>query len=237
MVDFEDAVQEFDDWCGEKYQIFSEYFHQHWLTPEWESGWVDMDRPGARCGLWNTNNASESFFKTLLRSFLGGIGNRKPKDLLAIVENNVFPYYEKKAIENQKRKVYQKAMPSLKNIEISVCANFVKFCHKTFTAIVNEENQTCDCAVYFCKGKCNHLDIYHKWKRTSLPDCISEVVIRNVKPKKVGPKKKRHLPAVLLEEKIQNARKVADKQPGPHMIVPSQRTRTRNVQLPVRYRK
>ena len=56
--------------CGSSSSLWKK-FEADWLSDIWIDGWVDFGRPGDRRGLWNTNNASESFFKSLLRNYLG----------------------------------------------------------------------------------------------------------------------------------------------------------------------
>ena len=57
-----------------KEEFFST-FEKNWMSPMWIDGWTDLHRPGKRLGLFNTYNASETWFRQLLRTFLHG---RKP---------------------------------------------------------------------------------------------------------------------------------------------------------------
>ena len=50
--------------------VFASYMQENWFCETWLSSWTDYGRPGNREGLFNTNNASESFFKSLLHTFL-----------------------------------------------------------------------------------------------------------------------------------------------------------------------
>jgi len=43
------------------------YFETTWFCPRWAASWMDMDRPGWREGLWNTNNIVEAQFGKLGR--------------------------------------------------------------------------------------------------------------------------------------------------------------------------
>src|SRR3990167_8856818 len=45
---------------------------REYLSVEWLSTWCDFKRIGLRQGLYNTNNTSEAWFKSLLRVYLGG---------------------------------------------------------------------------------------------------------------------------------------------------------------------
>ena len=133
------------------------YFSAHWLCEDWLHCWIDMRRPGARRGIFNTNNSCESFFKKLLRGFLGGIGNRNPSTVLEIVESNVFLYYE--SLFTQDRRKSRRG----KKIIYSV-----KSCAKDILTLVDKEQlisvdismgkAVCQCIFFFCKGKCSHAE-------------------------------------------------------------------------------
>ena len=67
-----------------------------YVTPNWfwvTSGKVVWKGLAAGMAFTISNNACESFLKPLLRSFLGGIGSRRPAELLNIIEKNVFTYH------------------------------------------------------------------------------------------------------------------------------------------------
>ena len=230
LVEYEGIIEEFESWCEAKSPNLVIYFRKFWFCSEWESGWIDMERPGSRIGLWNTNNASESFFKTLLRSFLGGIGNRRPADLLRLVEDNVFAYYENKNIEfTTKRNFIGVVAPEFKNIQLHKDGELIRVTYKDKSSVVDCTKKACNCAFFLCKGKCIHLDVVVKWLLANCPQTV-EPECRILKVTKAGPKKKQHLPSILLED-IQK-RNV----PGPIQKVLSQRTRTRLVTPPVRFR-
>lgn len=53
----------------EKKENFWKYLTNYYLGEPWCNGFVDVYRQFNRNGIGNTNNASETFFKTLLRKF------------------------------------------------------------------------------------------------------------------------------------------------------------------------
>lgn len=231
LEDFDFAVDEFTVWASEESELFLAYFQKNWLCDTWSEGWLDMDRPGNRLGLWNTNNSCESFFKTLLRSFLGGVGKRKPSCLMQIVADNVFLYYN-----NLVKHFYQSQCSNAKLVGIkknwNICFDGVR--HYTLTtknslAIVDAEQNTCSCPLYFCKGKCFHQTI------VSQQNNQRDSVVRTITSVKPGPRKKKHIPALLLNELFDETLPVAQSKPGPSPKVLSQRTRTRKIRKPARF--
>src|SRR3990167_9660739 len=55
-------------WCLEQGKLIK----REYLSLEWLNTWCDFKRIGLRQGLYNTNNTSEAWFKSLLRVYLGG---------------------------------------------------------------------------------------------------------------------------------------------------------------------
>src|SRR3990167_4773040 len=71
-------------------------FEKNWLSEKWIGGWIDLNRTDIpRIGLGNTNNACESWFKTLLRVYLAGFSYSYPQVLKLILET-VLPVSDSK---------------------------------------------------------------------------------------------------------------------------------------------
>ena len=153
-LDLEHNISVLKRWSTKE---FWNYFQKEWLHDDWVGTWTDHKRPGERVGIFNTNNACESFFKNLLRTFLGGIGNRTPSALLEIVEKNVFLYYENTFIQNVQHKATGKT-----TTDFQICSkdNVLWLCHKgERTKILVVQGQLrCECHWFFCKGKCIHTE-------------------------------------------------------------------------------
>ena len=251
-------------WChAHAGEPFLKYFEENWLCIEWESGWLDMDRPH-RDGIGNTNNSSESFFKTLLRCFLGGIGQRKPSELLRIVEENVFLYFEN--LISQRASSTQLKRIKTKNwiVEVNDDRTVYRITIKKQTAMVIAFR--CDCPFYFVKGHCLHVDAVKQLEEdraksiaTSSETTTSSQLVPHNKP---GPKKAIHLPGMVLEDMVLNINTspvttecvapdathsnheqnlptpnlIVASKPGPPVPVASQRVRRVNIQPPIRFR-
>ena len=259
MIEYDEKVEELAKFCRANNQDdFLTYFTANWLCPLWENAWIDMERPGNRDGIHNTNNCCESFFKTLLGSFLGGVGNRKPADLLSIIEKNVFLYYGNIIMQmnlhctKDNLKITKKS-----NFDILMKDDHVYFIvHKKYSCMVNTNTNQCTCVMYHCGGKCPHIPLILAHQKIQSPPTIPTIEPPKMKKKKKGPAKKQHLPSLLRAEKVKatikqneknNPAPVARKnpsqdrnKPGPVPLVPSQRTREtiqRKRQLPIRFRK
>ena len=63
------------------HQIGSEWRVGKWYGKAWQQEWPSQYKQAV------------NLFKTPLRSFLGGIGSRRPAELLNIIEKNVFTYH------------------------------------------------------------------------------------------------------------------------------------------------
>ena len=87
-----DAIVRLKKICGPSSDLW-EKFEANWLCEAWLHAWVDLDRPGDRQGLWNTNNASESFFKSLLRNYLNG-RSYCASEVMEIILKDVFRGYQ-----------------------------------------------------------------------------------------------------------------------------------------------
>ena len=74
---------------------FYDYMQKQWFSECWIDSWTDLNRPGNREGLYNTNNASESFFRSLLHRYCH---NKKhaPHVVIEIILHHVFPDVEEK---------------------------------------------------------------------------------------------------------------------------------------------
>lgn len=258
---YENKLEEFLQFCRTQNKLdFFDYFSSNWLCDLWAISWLDMDRPGCRDGIHNTNNCCESFFKTLLRSFLGGVGSRKPSDLLKIIQSNVFVYYDN-IIKQMNQYAGKPAVKITKKSHFVVQekeSNIYIVTHPQYSCIVDLNTKQCSCSMYHCAGKCKHIGFV-----TSLNSNENAQVLPLMSPakksqsppkkKKKGPKKKNHLPFLLREQKMQTnleknkpeskkkaAQATTKSKPGPVPAVPSQRRREglqRNRQPPLRYRK
>ena len=83
------GIKDLEEYCNDSsHEDFFQKFKKNWLCERWLLSWTDMER-GSRDGLENTNNACESFFKILLRSYLSGY-SAHPVEVLRIIEESLF---------------------------------------------------------------------------------------------------------------------------------------------------
>ena len=81
--------------AGVKHNVkFWATMKKNWLCPEWIGGWIDVDRPGGRVGIYNTNNPSESWFKQLLRTYLQGRTGYSMPLVIQLVIETILPATE-----------------------------------------------------------------------------------------------------------------------------------------------
>ncbi|KAK7001644.1 hypothetical protein R3P38DRAFT_3216571 [Favolaschia claudopus] len=73
-----------------------QYFESEWFTPEWIPHFTDIGLPPTqtRDGIWNTNNWSETAFRTFDTVFLGSRSNKRIDRLALIVLNSFLPYFQ-----------------------------------------------------------------------------------------------------------------------------------------------
>ena len=100
--------------CGSSSSLWKK-LEADWLSDIWIDGWVDFGRPGDRRGLWNTNNASESFFKSLLRNYLGG-QSYCASEVISTILGQVFPGCED-LLDNPSRRGKNPTLKRLEKIE------------------------------------------------------------------------------------------------------------------------
>ena len=96
---------------------------------------MDADRPGAREGLYNTNNHCEAFFKKLLRIFLGGGGSRSPSAVLNVIVSQCLLFYENTII--QRNNGYQRKKKKTKYKLLS----FLKFSADNKKALISDNGK------------------------------------------------------------------------------------------------
>ncbi|KAL6071756.1 hypothetical protein QOT17_005926 [Balamuthia mandrillaris] len=89
----EEATKVLQNYCQKKrITRFWKYFDKNWLSPPWASTWKSIGRPGHREGLWNTNNATETIFRSVLRDFHCK-GTKGDHNLVLTLADNVFRRY------------------------------------------------------------------------------------------------------------------------------------------------
>ncbi|KAF8180937.1 hypothetical protein K438DRAFT_1976392 [Mycena galopus ATCC 62051] len=78
------------------FDAVSEYFETAWFIDAWIDHFTDIGLPPnrGRDGTWNTNNWSESAFKTFDTVFLQSRQNKRIDRLGAIILNSFLPYYQ-----------------------------------------------------------------------------------------------------------------------------------------------
>ena len=205
------------------------YFSKEWLG-EWLSTWIDLDRPGQRIGLWNTNNASETFFKVLYHTFLRR-RSRNPAQLLQELDDNVFLYYENILLKQSFRKNLSAKIKEFDVIDFDDLAGCFTLKVKDSEVVVDFKRGKCSCSGHDIQGKCDHFRYCERFRHYITPDSDSESEVTSdseseeceqsesledtdsqeeseevaIKPKKKrGRKRKKHLTVSL------HAKKVAD---------------------------
>ena len=83
-----------------KQDNFFDWLSKNYLANEWKMAWVDYGRPN-RVGINNTNNASETFFKSLLRGFLKGVSQYSPAEMLGIIDKDMIACYNYRLIQEE----------------------------------------------------------------------------------------------------------------------------------------
>lgn len=186
-------------------EVFWKKFEKNWLSADWLHGWVDIKR-GGRIGLHNTNNASESWFRQLLRTYLHG---RKPHiyDTLSIIALDSFGYSETYFEQQLGGRLKPRRNPTLKEMEVTQrqaeivaeTAVVTKSDNGSYTILVGKksyrcllESPTCTCSYFIHFGKlCRHI-LAIKMKEEA-DSCnvkdkkLSSPKPRNKKKRKSGP--------------------------------------------------
>ena len=166
------AIREFDRKTRDL-KKFNELIHSRWLSEEWIDGWIDLGRPGDRTGLFNTNNASETWFKQLLRTHLGGRTGYGIAKVLRIITDIVFPKAELQFTQREANIGRRHMNPSERHrIKIEASAKSIrKVCSFAqgsggfWTISVGKSQHlcrisppSCDCFEFLWSGrKCAHL--------------------------------------------------------------------------------
>src|SRR3990167_127884 len=149
-----------------------EKFSSNWLSPDWEDAWIDGTRP-SRHGLFNTNNAAESWFKILLRIYLGGY-SLSYLSVLELIINTIFNVTEIKLkriaegsgrirtapSEKKKEKIEEEALKVRNIAEISDEGKqiTIKYKKKLFCVKRLDDEFKCDCFYYLWFGReCKHI--------------------------------------------------------------------------------
>ena len=154
--------------CSPSCNNFYNYMEK-WVQ-DWGVEWSDLGRK-SRIGLFNTNNPSESFFKTLLRGFLKGITTFTPAEMLKVVLDDMIPVLNYKNQFNQstssnpnfkKMKKYfeefQKMVDNNKIVQIDKFLFSVEHCaiiHKV-VADPSDNRAACSCGGWLWSGNCLH---------------------------------------------------------------------------------
>lgn len=144
---------------------FYRWFQREFID-DWFLEWSDLGRE-SRSGLNNTNNASEAFFKTLLRGFLKGITTYSPAELLNIIQDEVIPVLEYKSTFSstrnpsyKKNKKYQQKCEKLllddKIVQLKRNLFSVETAKGVFQVNCYKETRTCSCMHFLWDGKCFH---------------------------------------------------------------------------------
>lgn len=156
---------------------FNDYMKENWFSPEWIETWTDLYRPGNREGLYNTNNASESFFRTLLHTHC--LGRRHAPHIVIKVILNQFLCRIDQEVQTSKTKTN----PSVINCDKDQKKASKLFNDKCVTKLSNykyfvyDKNQMytvtncnyCDCFKFIWHGKtCAHIRavLLHRKKET-----------------------------------------------------------------------
>lgn len=159
-------IKNMNDWCISNNEVwFWNYLRKNWCCEEWIESWVDWKRPGNRTGLFNTNNACESFFKTLLRTHIEST-QLSCKQVIKIILEEVIPWSEFNKIEQKdlQNKWEKKELRMKKNAAKNLhTVKFEKIGEKEWKLEVTELTHTtaleyCDCWFFLWYGKaCIHM--------------------------------------------------------------------------------
>lgn len=146
---------------------FLVFYITNWLNDKWLYSWIDMNRPGGRIGLGNTNNASESFFKQLLYFHLKSKKRYLP-DVISIILCTVFEYYENNILKPryQKNKSQKMMLYNKKYAKQCFKDQQIEFINDSFiitqkkgdkTKIFEVKNFKCTCFTFIWNGRCKHI--------------------------------------------------------------------------------
>ena len=154
-------------------------------------GWIDWKRPSNRIGLFNTNNASESWFKQLLRSYLDGRMGWSIVRVLTVIVNTIWPRTEL-CIKYREEGVGRRSLsPSQQaQLDIDKKANS----RKKMTSCVEDKNDfywikgggiyrvrstpmSCDCYYFLWFGKrCVHIALLDLFQAETSSDSDSLII-------------------------------------------------------------
>ena len=130
------------------HQEFWEGMSKNWLCEEWISGWVDMDRPGQRLGIFNTNNSSESWFKQLLRTYLQGRSGHSIVTVVDLVISTIWPATDVHILQRDARIGRRAQNPSAKQQKALKDRATTKMAS---TSVVRERDSS-----YIVRGRASH---------------------------------------------------------------------------------
>ena len=249
LIEYEENKENLIDFCKlHKKEKFWDYLRANWLNDTWEDSWINMNRPGDRKGLWNTNNSCESFFKKLLRTFLKGIGGRSVDAVLEIFEKNVFKYYDNYFSQICQGMLIPRENPSTTRDRIAQ-VQFVDYCGKHAKVLSNGECYTVDLENYRCscepkKGKCVHAKYCEQYLLKYVPENYVPEPVRRKIPRKQKPGRKKKVNYSARCEKssksvLAKTTSQSSGNSGPKHIVPPQSLRSvprRNANKPWRFR-
>ena len=147
-------IIEFQNFCKTTPK-FWQYFNREWLG-QWKAAWLDLNRPGGRQGIFNTNNLCESFFKTLYHTFLKR-RSRNPAQLLIEIQENVFLYYENSFIKQNFRRNPSSKIKQFEVVDFDDHLGQITLLDKENEVVVALKDGKCDCSTHPIQGKCAHL--------------------------------------------------------------------------------
>ena len=157
----------FANFCTANNQMIFYTYISTWVN-EWGSEWLDVGRK-SRYGIFNTNNPSESFFKTLLRGFLKGVTSFSPAEVLNIIVNDMIPVLQyKQSFHNDisknpsfkqlasHQKHYEEVEAKGLIIEIDRNLFSVEYKGEIHKVVHANGRSACSCNHWLWDGKCFH---------------------------------------------------------------------------------
>ena len=172
-------IQNIEKFCEENsLEELSFYLKKNWFCSKWVDCWTDVHRPGDRLGLFSTNNASESWFRVLLRSYLEG-KSQSPAVVIEEILSKVLPQTELRTVHrsngwerriNSTAKLEEKSLAIASDIILkkkiqSVGMSKFQIFHSKDTVEVKLNPDKCSCINWLWFGKmCCHLKAAHLFK-------------------------------------------------------------------------
>lgn len=168
---------------------FQNYMHENWLSEEWIETWTDLLRPGNREGLYNTNNASESFFRNLLHTHC--LSRRhSPHTVIQIIVEQVFS-----RVDQQLQVARPNTNPSLRDIEKAQKKGNKLFEEKNVSKVSNYKYLVFDGSRIQTVRNCNSCDcfkfVWHGKSCAHIRAVTLQIASETGKVKKVKPGRKR----------------------------------------------